>query len=1000
MMRRLLVVVVLVMGLVACAFFLGRSPAAPKAKKPRAAAPTPEWIWISAQPRDKERVFFRKTFEIKGPIKSAVVFTACDNHVTLFVNGSHLLQHDQWDEAARETITNKLHEGRNVIAARCENDSGPAGLIVRLVIDLRNGTRQTIVTDSSWLAAADPKEDWRKVEYDATGWKKSHSFGKLGIAPWGQLVFGGKGKGPETATLADVVKTLPGFKVELLYSVPKGTQGSWVSMTPDPRGRLIVSDQYGGLYRVTPGSAVKATQVEKLKVPIGEAQGLLFAYDSLYVTVNGNAAQGSGFYRLPYNKTTDQFDEVILLKKLNGGGEHGPHGIRLGPDGLLYLIAGNFTKAPSGLDPQSPHRNFAEDLLLPRNPDGNGFATGLMAPGGWVARTDKDGKKWELFCGGFRNPYDIDFNQDGELFTFDADMEWDTGTPWYRPIRVNHCVSAAEYGWRYGTGKWPAYYPDSVGAVVDVGLGSPTGIEFGTGARFPAKYQRALFINDWTYGKIYATHLKPQGATYTATFEVFVEAKPLPVTDVVINRDGAMYFTTGGRKMQSGLYRVSYVGTEATDPVGPLPDEAAASARKLRRRLEAFHGRKDPAAIEAAWPHLNSSDRALRYAARIAVEHQDLDLWKDKALAETRLTAKISALLALTRTGGKDKDLQGSILDRLNGLPFPRLTEEQLLDALRVYALAFIRMGGKNEAKTQAVVAKLSPLFPAQSEWVSRELCNVLVYLEDLTVIPRAMKQLKAAHTQEDQMFYVFVLRNLARGWTLDQRKAYFSWLNLAEAKYYGGASFKKFVQRIRLDAVEKLSKEDREALKEVIAGKQNVEVVKLETTRQFVHNWQMTDLEPLLGQVDKGRSFDKGKAAYQAAQCYKCHRFRGEGGDTGPDITGVGNRFDARYILESIVLPSKVISDQYASTIIETKDGKVVTGRIIDDNGKRLLVRTDPFATEPVTVRKDNIDSKKPSPVSEMPQGLINVLSREEILDLVAYLRSGGDSKDKAFQK
>ena len=116
--------------------------------------------------------------------------------------------------------------------------------------------------------------------------------------------------------------------------------------------------------------------------------------------------------------------------------------------------------------------------------------------------------------------------------------------------------------------------------------------------------------------------------------------------------------------------------------------------------------------------------------------------------------------------------------------------------------------------------------------------------------------------------------------------------------------------------------------------------------------------------------------------------------------ITGVGNRFDARYILEAIILPSKVISDQYASTVIETKDGKVVTGRIIDENSKRLLVRTDPFAKEPVTVLKEDVESRKPSPLSEMPQGLVNVLTKEEILDLVAYLRSGGDTKDKAFQK
>jgi putative heme-binding domain-containing protein len=994
-MRRLLPILLLI-AVVGGALLLGRSPAAPKARKKKAASPTPEWIWVSKTARDNETVFFRKTFEIKGKVKSAIVAAACDNHVTLFLNGQQLFQHDQWETAARDDVAAKLRPGRNVLAARCQNDSGPAGLLVQLSVVFEGRKRQKIVTDASWLAAADPKEDWRKLDYDAAGWHRAHSFGKLGVAPWGEVELAGPGNA--TATLAEAITTLPGFRVELLYSVPKAKQGSWVSMTPDPKGRLIVSDQYGTLYRVTPGPNAEATQVEKLAAKIGEAQGLLYAYDSLYVTVNGGAAQGSGFYRLRDTKGTDQFDEVKLLKKFHGGGEHGPHGIRLGPDGLLYVIAGNFTKIPDGLDPHSPHRNYAEDLLLPRNPDGNGFATGVMAPGGWIARTDRDGKKWELFCAGFRNPYDMDFSPDGELFTYDADMEYDTGTPWYRPTRVNHAVSAAEFGWRYGTGKWPAYHADSVGAVIDIGLGSPTGVQFGTGAKFPAKYQRALFLNDWTYGRIYAVHLRPQGASYTATFEVFLEGKPLPVTDLVVNKDGAIYFTTGGRKMQSGLYRVTYTGRESTGPAAAVPNPAAAEARALRRKLEAFHGHKDPRAIEAVWPHLNSPDRALRYAARVAIEHQDLALWRDRALAEKRTSALIQAMLALTRTAGKD--LQGQVLARLNSLPFKQLTEEQMVDALRVYGLAFIRLGGKDKSTAPAVAERLNPLFPAQSEFVNRELCSLLVYLEQPTVIERSMKLLRSAHTQEDQMYYVFVLRNLRDGWTAEQRKAYFSWLNLAEAKYRGGASFQKFVQQIRRDAVAKLTEQERVALKEVIEGREKVEVVKLETTRQFVHNWQMSDLEPLLKQVERGRSFAKGKLAYQAGQCYKCHRFQNEGGDTGPDLTGVGNRFDARYILESIILPSQVISDQYVSTVIETKNGRVIIGRIIDQNAKRLLVRTDPFSLKPVEVPLANVDSRRPSPVSEMPQGLINVLTKEEVLDLVAYLRSGGNSKDKAFLK
>jgi len=958
-------------------------------------APVPNWMWLNRSAKPNEVAYFRKTFEIGGDIKSAALDVACDDEVTVFINGRRVLDHTTWQQGVRRNVAERLTNGKNVIALCGRNGNGPAALILSLAVETADG-KQTIISDDSWRAAAEVPDDWRELDCDDSKWVTAKTLGKLGVKPWGAIAFGAFQAPESLATPAENITVPEGFRVELLYSVPNDTEGSWVNMTTDPKGRLIVSDQYGSLYRVTPGKDAESTRVERLDIEIGQAHGLLWAFDSLYVMVNGNAAKGSGLYRVRDTDGDDQFDSIQLMKRIYGEGEHGPHAIRLGPDGLLYVIAGNHTKIPDGLDPNSPHRNWAEDLLLPRNPDGNGHATGVMAPGGWIARTDKDGKKWELFCAGFRNTFDMDFNLDGELFGYDADMEWDTGAPWYRPTRVNHCVSDAEFGWRYGTGKWPDYYPDSLGSVVDIGLGSPTGICFGTGARFPEKYQRALFINDWTYGKVYAVYLVPQGSSYTATFSTFIEGKPLPMTDIVINRDGAMYFTIGGRKTQSGLYRVTYVGNEPTDPVRPIDDPVSAAARKLRHSLEAYHSRKDPAAIEVAWPYLNSSDRALRYAARVAIEHQDVDLWREKALAEYRTTAAIYALLALTRAD--DKKVQGRIVDRLNQLTFEKLTEDQALAAMRVYQLAFIRMGKPPQEMADAVIAKLSPLFPGQSESVNRELFQLLVYLDAPGVVERGMKQLAEAQTQQEQMFYVFVLRNVSHGWTDDQLRGYFSWMNLAESRYRGGASFPKFIQQIRRDAQSWLTDQERVALKDVLEGRKNVEVVRIETTRQFVHNWQMDDLLPLLSQADHGRSFEKGKVAYEAAQCYKCHRFNGDGGSTGPDLTGVGNRFDARYLLEALVLPSNVVSDQYVNTIITTGDGEVLTGRIIEEDDKWIKLRTDPFAQELVQVPKANIDQRQPSKLSEMPQGLINTLTPEEILDLVAYMRSAGDPDDKAF--
>ena len=302
--------------------------------------------------------------------------------------------------------------------------------------------------------------------------------------------------------LADDNMGLPeGFQVEKLYDVPK-EQGSWVSMTTDPRGRLIVSDQYGSLYRI---DVTESAQVEKLDVQVGFAQGLLCAFDSLYVVshaakfdskdADGKAkkvTRAAGLYRLRDTNQNDQYDSVELLRKFDGGGEHGPHAVILSPDKKsLFICAGNHTKIPNPEKSRVP-KVWQEDQITPGLPDAGGHAVGIMAPGGWVCKTDPDGKEFELFSVGFRNQYDIAFNRYGDLFTYDADMEWDIGLPWYRPTRVCHITSGSEFGWRNGSGKWPDYFPDSMPAVVDIGPASPTGITFGTGAKFPAEYQLSL----------------------------------------------------------------------------------------------------------------------------------------------------------------------------------------------------------------------------------------------------------------------------------------------------------------------------------------------------------------------------------------------------------------------------------------------------------------------------------------------------------------------------
>ncbi len=814
------------------------------------------------------------------------------------------------------------------------------------------------------------------------------------------------------ATPVEKITLLPGFKAELLHSVPPEQQGSWVSMCVDNKGRLITSDQYGKLYRSTvsaPGVTPLEFKVEPIaeSLDIGMAQGLLYAFDSLYVMVNSprkkapdSPMQGSGLYRVRDTDGDDQFDKLEQLAEFDGpGNEHGPHAVILSPDGKsLYIAAGNHTKLPpitSSLVPQ----NWNEDYLLARLWDATGHARGIMAPGGWILKVDPDGKSRELISMGFRNEYDIAFNPDGELFTYDADMEWDIGSPWYRPTRVNHVTSGSEFGWRSGTGKWPADYPDSLGSVVDIGPGSPTGVTFGTEAKFPEKYQRALFISDWSYGTIYAVHMSPDGSSYAGEAEKFALAQPLPVTDMVVHPgDGSLYVTIGGRKTQSGLYRITYTGSESTAPAKPVINDDGLEDRQVRYSLERLHGAQSKYTVDLAWPYLAHPDRGIRYAARVAIEHQPVGWWAERALNEENPVALTQALIALARNG--KPELHAQAIAALNRVDWKSIREGQKIDLLRAYQLVFIRMGKGSDESRKSVLAKLDGLYPNKSGRLNQELCKQLVYLEAPGVVKRTLALLGKALTQEEQISYVFSLMELKADWTLEDRQAYFNWFNnLASSR--GGKSFIGFIRNIRQGAIDSLNEQEKVALKDVIEVKfAAADPAAAGPPRALVQKWKVDELVTELDNRLEHRDFEKGRSLFSAANCFKCHRVKLEGGSTGPDLTGVAGRFSNRNLLESIIEPSKVVSDQYEKMQFQLVDGRVVEGRVINLNGDNLMVLTNMFDPDSIVpVKRSEVEVSQVSKTSMMPEGLLDTLTKDEILDLMAYMKSGGNPQSALFQ-
>ena len=994
------------------------------AGSPLAAVAAPQWIWTSPKAADGERATFRREFTIAGTVKSAALIFTCDNGAKAFVNGAAAAINDDWNAATKTDISKLLKPGANELKFDAKNDDGVAGFVATLTIETTDGKKLTIESDTDWQGATAGGADF----------KPSVAIAKYGSAPWGDVFAEGSRRGGTVVLAADAIEVPAGFKVELLYTVPKTEQGSWVSMTEDAKGRLLVCDQYGGMYRVTVPALGKTddTKVEPLALPngtngkpLGGAHGLLYAFGSLYLMNNEMADKG--LWRLRDEDGDDRFEKAEHICKLSEGGEHGVHGVVPGPDGKsLYFVAGNHTKPPAYLDYTRPVA-MDEDHLITRLWDANGHAKGILAPGGYVCKTDPDGKRVELFAGGFRNSYDIAFDGNGELFTFDSDMEWDMGSPWYMPTRINHIVSAGDYGWRSGAGRWPSYYADSLPAAVDIGPGSPTGTVFGTGAKFPAKYQRAMFALDWTYGTMWAIHFTPDGASFKAEKEEFCAGRPMPFTDAIIRReDGAMYFAVGGRKSQSALYRVTYVGKESTAPAAPL---APTPEAKLRHDIEALQIPDAPDAVAKAWPHLASKDRFIRFAAREVIERVPAAQWAEKALAEKNPQSAIEALIALARVG--DKALQPRVIEALGTFDFNKLSADLHLPLLRAWELTFTRMGRPAPEVCAQVVAKLDPLFPNTDPFANRELVSLLVYLGSPSVVAKTVPMLDTAKDEDitiaseavlarnggyatavagmhnsrpnrQAIAYVYALREAHAGWTPELRQAFFAWFPRTHA-WRGGNSFTKFLENIRNEALANVVADDAErtALNELSKKAPPAAPANLVAPRGPGKNYSTDDVVALAKDGLHARNFEQGRAMFASTLCINCHHFGGEGGNVGPDITGAGSRYTLRDLVENIVEPSRVISDQYGTEQLEMKDGGLVVGRVVVEENGKLFVMTSALAPDTQTaVNASDIKSRKPFNISMMPPGLINALNKEEMLDLLAYVLSAGNPKDKAFAK
>jgi putative heme-binding domain-containing protein len=468
-----------------------------------------------------------------------------------------------------------------------------------------------------------------------------------------------------------------------------------------------------------------------------------------------------------------------------------------------------------------------------------------------------------------------------------------------------------------------------------------------------------------------------------------------------------MYFVTGGRRTKSALYRVRYAGTNGprnkASSQQKLRAELSGKARDVRRTLEWHHGKSaqqsddtllgDGSAgkLVSLWVHLGSIDSRIRQAARIALEHQPLERWRSAALSQSgEPRALLTAWTALIHAEPRQAS---AILSRLTKLALDSLDEDLTLQAAHLYSLCLVDGPGLFK---EAILAQLRPLYPNQSDKLNWALAPLLITLDPERAVGQTIELLKSTEDPVQAVHYLYQLRHAKVGWTQASRETYFR--KLGEASGYIGDSrgLPTTLKRISKDALATLPESVRSKYEVLASGKSKMPPLPDLSGRKFVKNWKPDDFAGDLGFKPGPKAFDSGRQALEVSLCNRCHRFQGSGYAVGPDLTGVAGRLGRTDLLRAILLPSESIAQNYRGDVLELTDGRNLTGQVIptlDYRAPHLLLAENPLQPDQtVKIPKVDVLKRSRSDLSIMPAGLLNNLSKQEVLDLLAYLESKGN--------
>ena len=405
--------------------------------------------------------------------------------------------------------------------------------------------------------------------------------------------------------------------------------------------------------------------------------------------------------------------------------------------------------------------------------------------------------------------------------------------------------------------------------------------------------------------------------------------------------------------------------------------------------------------LELAWAWLGSRQPTLQHAARVALESQPPDQWKDRALTESPAGPRgAAAALALARVGRRED--QQPLLEHLAKTVFlpddwRQMSISQRLAVLRAVSVSLSRMGRPELPVCRDWSLRLEPLFLAdvRDRWnpdaplVDQWLAELLVYFDSPHIVSQALAWTETRESPAERLRFLFLLRSARVGWSTGLRRQYFELLQGLD-HHSGGNLLPVALDALRNEVLAKLPDDERGAMETLFAaeGDSFADQQRELAARPVVQRWQVSDLDQIL-RHDHEPDSERGAQLFEQTLCIRCHRVNGAGGSVGPELSRVANRFGPRDLLEMIVDPHKTVDEKYRQTQVETKEGRVVVGRLVGGDDRSLILSPDAFRPRHTTkIHRDEVESQQVSATSPMPTGLLDTLQPKEILDLLAFLR------------